>query len=421
MLTIMFSLGQIIGFVAVLVFFTQILQYRLKVWQAAVIVVVTAIPAAIRVNIEPGGLVLVLAIGGTLVSYAAIMLMYKGKWWHKLLTISYFTAVMFLSEALVLHFFGSILNYAEFEYISVEGITMSVLASIVIILLGSLSVFIWRAISIRKFRLYYVLFFIFPISQVATIQGYQHRELAALWLSGILISMIANLILLVYIVSLEKKTAVEEELRETRHAMELEQSHYRGAEQRREELSKIRHDFNNQLAVIGRLVRSGEQGTAQEMITALSKDIIETDENLYCNTPVINAVLAEKAQDCEEAGINMDVDLELPAALTIEPIHLCSIYGNLLDNAINACKKAARTDAPTIQLKSMVDGSYLFIKVTNPADEPNKKQEPGRGYGTRILSDFAVKYKGDYRTEHKDGVFSAVVSLLAVGEPEAVK
>jgi hypothetical protein len=74
--------------------------------------------------------------------------------------------------------------------------------------------------------------------------------------------------------------------------------------------------------------------------------------------------------------------------------------------------------------KSADDGAFLdenstiFVKKEplETSGEPPKKTIQGRGYGSRILSDFAARYNGDYRTEYKDGIYTAVVSLLAVGE-----
>jgi two-component sensor histidine kinase len=68
---------------------------------------------------------------------------------------------------------------------------------------------------------------------------------------------------------------------------------------------------------------------------------------------------------------------------------------------------------PAIQLSSLTDGDYLFIKAVNPSFEP-KKPEPGRGYGMRILSELAEQYGGAFFSEYQSGVFTAVVSLLAV-------
>ncbi|MCL2501102.1 MAG: ATP-binding protein, partial [Defluviitaleaceae bacterium] len=126
------------------------------------------------------------------------------------------------------------------------------------------------------------------------------------------------------------------------------------------------------------------------------------------------AIITEKALICAQSGINLCVDLDIPDRLSVEKIHLCSIFGNLLDNAINACKLTDSAEQPIINLRSTVDGDYLFIKSTNPSSKPPKKRMPGRGYGSRILTDLAARYKGEYRGEYNDGVFTAVVLLLAL-------
>jgi len=239
-------------------------------------------------------------------------------------------------------------------------------------------------------------------------------EIDLLAVAGTMIMVIGNIAILQILITTSKKKEAEDELKKTRHAMELEQSHYRETEKRREELIKIRHDFNNQLSVISRLIRTGEENLAQDMISTLSKEIIETKENPYCNIPVINAILTDKAKTCKELGIMFAVNLELPQSLSVEQMHLCSVFSNLLDNAINACKNQKSTNTPTIQLNSMVDGDYLFIKLTNPSNEPHKKPMAGRGYGSQILLDLSARYGGSYRGEYNAGVFTAVVTLLTV-------
>lgn len=72
----------------------------------------------------------------------------------------------------------------------------------------------------------------------------------------------ATIALLHYVVSLENKAALEEELRDTRHRMALEQAHYKAVEVRQEELARIRHDFNNQLAAISLLIGTDGEGDA---------------------------------------------------------------------------------------------------------------------------------------------------------------
>lgn len=233
----------------------------------------------------------------------------------------------------------------------------------------------------------------------------------SLWVLGVIAGLGAEIALLGYTISQEKKAALEEELGKVRHMMELEQAHYKGVEERQEEMARIRHDFNNQLATIGQLIRHGESSDAQHMIRLLADGISSTRENTYCAIPVINAVLTEKSKACEEAGIKLEVQLDIPKELPVEPLHLCSILGNLLDNAVHGAKTSDALD-PTIWLSSKMEGDYLFIKVANPSKKPLDKRTEGHGYGTRILRDLTTRYNGEYWGIFENDCYYATVSIL---------
>jgi len=288
------------------------------------------------------------------------------------------------------------------------------LLNIVLILISvtAVGIILWRVVSTRRVPIFICLFLILPAGQLFMLYSFSFDEWSVYWLLGLIFGFAANVLLLIYTISQEKKIAAEEELRETRHRIELEKSHYEAVDERREELDKIRKDFNKKLETVAGFARSGEDEKARESISALTEKINRTKENPYCVIPVINAVLTEKENNCAAAGIELSVDLNLPNALAVEPMHLCSIFSNILDNAISACMKTQRADKPVIRLSTLTDGDYLFIKALNPSAEP-KKPAPGRGYGTQILQELAKQYDGDFQSNYRDGMFTAMVSLLA--------
>ena len=284
------------------------------------------------------------------------------------------------------------------------------------ILAGAFSVFVWRTIAARRLRPAFLLFLLLPGSQLIMLYSFTYDTQTIYWLISMFFGLGANFALLAYTVSQESKTALEEEIRETRHLLELEQAHYAQVEERREELAKIRSDFNARLGTAAALVRTGKDDAAGNMITALSEKINNTKENPYCNIPVVNAILTQKAQECAAANIRLSIDLHFPAALDIAPMHLCSIFGNLMDNAITACKNIDNGTSPAIRLSSLAHGDYLFIKTVNTSPQPAKNPKTGRGYGSRILEDIAAIYSGGCQAGYNNGCFTAVVSLLAVPE-----
>jgi len=283
---------------------------------------------------------------------------------------------------------------------------------LITVILTAAGVIVWRLISARHVPISMYLFFILPIGQFLMLYSISFDRWSVSWLVGVLFSLAANALLLIFTISQEKNTAAVEELEEIQHRINLEKSHYEAAQQRMEELEMIRKDFNEKLETVASLTRTGENKAARENIAALAEKINRTKENPYCNVPVINAVLTEKENDCEAAGVTLSIDLKLPEKLAVEPMHLCSIFSNILDNAITACRKITGSDKPIIRLSSVVDGDYLVIKAVNPSEAP-EKAAPGRGYGTRILKGLAAIYDGDFMSDFRDGEYSVLLSLIA--------
>jgi len=295
-----------------------------------------------------------------------------------------------------------------------SAITVLLNTVLILVFLVAAGIIVWRVVSARRVPISMYLFFILPVGQFLMLYSMSYERWTVFWLMGVLLSFAANALLLGFTISQEKNAAALEELQETRHRIELEKSHYEDVQRRMEELEAIREDFSAKLESVANLTRSGEDETARENIAVLAEKINSTKENPYCDVPVINAVLTEKEKDCAASGIILSINLDLPDTLTVEPMSLCSIFSNILDNAITACRKIKNLDKPVIRLSSLTDGDYLVIKSVNPSDTP-RKPEPGYGYGTRILKELAARYDGDYMSEYKSGDFTVLISLVAAG------
>lgn len=298
------------------------------------------------------------------------------------------------------------------------SVIISILMAALVLLLTAVGGFILqRMIFKRQFPLFMLLFLVLPVGQISMLYSFRFETWSVYWLSGLVLNMLADVLLLGYTISQEKKIAAEEELKEVEHRIALEKSHYDAVQKRRDQLETIRLDFHNRLDLVMKMEAS-KDASARDMIAAMSDQINRTRENIYCSIPVVNAILTEKEEACLQAEIGLQASLDLPELPWIEQMHLCSIFGNLLDNAITACKQVEKKEPPTIQLSSMVTGDYLFIKVTNPSRKPRRKPAAGRGYGFRILSDLAERYGGSFQSHYSNGIFTAVVSLLAVENME---
>ena len=298
-----------------------------------------------------------------------------------------------------------------------EKVMIVLSIALVALIATTIWVILWRLAQKKSFPFLILLFLILPVGQLFMLYSFKFETWTVFWLAGVVLNLLADLLLLIYTISQERKTEAEEELKEAQHRMEMERAHYEAVSERREKLSEIRLDFNNRLETVARLVDEGKDGAAREMVAALAAQINKTSASPFCGIPVVNAVLAEKEKACEEASIGLSVELNIPDELAVSPMHLCSIFSNILDNAIAASRGLQEKSKPIIRLSSLVDGDYLFIKATNPSEKPKSKPAPGRGYGLRILAELARRYGGGFQSDYSDGIFTAVISLMAAGPP----
>lgn len=112
--------------------------------------------------------------------------------------------------------------------------------------------------------------------------------------------------------------------------------------------------------------------------------------------------------------------MEFPRHTNIRSADLTAILGNLLDNALEAAKKA-RGDQRFIRLTVRRIYNMLVIKVENGCEAPpvakqgeliTSKTEGGlHGWGLKSVRAAAEKYDGIVETMYEDHVFRAVVTL----------
>ena len=271
---------------------------------------------------------------------------------------------------------------------------------------------VWRKwVSGKVYNLKICLIFaIFPLSQIImlcniNLKIYREMTPGGMWsIIGILIGITADVLLLVMLLRQQRMQEMSIQLKEIEKAWEVEQNHYRDIEMRREELAKVRHDLSEQFMVIQQLIHKSDNEKAEEMLNTLIEYVASTKEYVYCADSVINAIMGEYERVCRQNEIRLIHHLEIMQPLMINPVAICSIFSNLLRNAIAASKEVEK-DA-FVEIKAAVKGDYIHIRVENSfSDKYAKNKKKRKGYGLEILRSLADKYHGQMETEIKGDKF----------------
>jgi len=160
-----------------------------------------------------------------------------------------------------------------------------------------------------------------------------------------------------------------------------------------EQASKLRHDMRNQIQTIYGLLERGEESLAREHLDGLSALLPEQER--LCENRIADTILSEKRKLCEQAGIQSEFSCSVPAGLPFGSVTLCSLFSNLLDNAIAACALAKE---PWIRIKAGMQREYFIVRCENslPPAAEKKARTPlsEHGWGLDILRDLAVRFDG---------------------------
>lgn len=185
-------------------------------------------------------------------------------------------------------------------------------------------------------------------------------------------------------------------------------------EEKTEEMNKLNHDLNNhKLTMLHLLKEKGKEAADQYLDDLLP----ESSTYVYTKNEVLNYILNEKMDLAESLGIDVKCFIEGGIENEISDVDLSVLFGNLLDNAINAAKEAEKK---FIDIKIKKDDYKMVISIINSytnLDFRNEKyysttKGKGHGYGLSNIKQIVEKYNGHDYIEHDDKVFKHICIFL---------
>lgn len=342
---------------------------------------------------------------------------FKSIWWKKILAFLLYVVNAHLTEGIVFPIFELAGIHYNGDFSSLEVFLLQTSTCMLMLAFSAILVAVWNFIEKqRKIPSGTWVFLLFPLSQLLMVWNaaksfWLNESLAIPIIGGCLIGFFADILLFYVLMNYGEKEELKKQIQELSYMRALEEQHYQELQSRHEQMARIRHDYKNQMIASLHLIETNDREQAKILLEQIRDGIAQTETKIYCEHPVVNAVLSEKAIQCENAGIVLDVQLTLPKQLTIQPVHLCSLFSNLLDNAINATQKCSEKNR-VIVVKAALHGDYLNMKVENPVNESkNFEKTERKRYGKEIIHDIVKQYHGSFQTEQKQNRYTAIVTL----------
>ncbi|AWB42980.1 hypothetical protein DCC85_01195 [Paenibacillus sp. CAA11] len=193
---------------------------------------------------------------------------------------------------------------------------------------------------------------------------------------------------------------------------------------REEEMRRFQHDFKNILLGLRSQLKSGNETTSMKQLDALLGTINETSECCNTGSIIIDSIINYKQRVARELNIPVHLDIQIPPSLQLDSIAMSIILGNILDNAIDACRKISGSK-PYINIYIHYMNDSLFIKVVNPYTHKiiknhkglfisNKQDKSRHGLGLNNIKKVVEDLQGLWDISYENQIFQIEIVLFQI-------
>ena len=155
-----------------------------------------------------------------------------------------------------------------------------------------------------------------------------------------------------------------------------------------------------------------------DYLDALEKELDHVDTLVKSGNMMVDAILNSKLTLARRQGISINCKVRVPEKISVEDVDLCVILGNLMDNALEACRLIEERER-FLRIYMTVNKSQLYLSIQNSAraepdfDERNyiTKKRGNHGLGMKRVQAAVEKYHGYLNLANEPGIFAAEVTM----------
>ena len=139
-------------------------------------------------------------------------------------------------------------------------------------------------------------------------------------------------------------------------------------------MRRMRHDIANHLYTIQALLDNGDTKHAAEYAKEILPRHTFHSSLGSCENPVVDAFLYSRMSKLKAAGISAEADVRLPAETSISNADMIIAFGNMLDNAEDACR-ALPEGKRYIRIQADIKNGCCTLRMENSvAEQPRLKK-----------------------------------------------
>lgn len=218
---------------------------------------------------------------------------------------------------------------------------------------------------------------------------------------------------------LRERSMLEERTRQMEAINDLQKTQYNLILKNIEETRIARHDLHQHLNLIQAYIDNGDQEALRSYLDAYKRTLPTNTTQVYCKNYLIDILVRYYADQAKQSNIDFYTSLNLPAELSVSEPDACVIFGNLIENALEACQRKNSGEKFIRICGKLIGEGAISITIDNScAEEPlqrggeyHSSKRNDTGIGLISVKNIVEKYNGVTEFKYENGVFFTSVLL----------
>ncbi len=212
--------------------------------------------------------------------------------------------------------------------------------------------------------------------------------------------------------ALFKKSSMRKELEMVQLLWHQQKDQYRISRETIDLINHKCHDLKHQVQAL-RAIRDDKE--RDQYLKEVENSVQIYNAIVHTGNEILDTLLTEKSLLCEKNGIHINCVADGTLLSFMDPVDLYTLFGNALDNAIEAVRKIGPEEERVVDIMIYERQKFIVIQIVNPVWNEvkfvdgipltTKARNGYHGFGMKSMKHTAEKYDGFLSAEVKNRCF----------------
>lgn len=232
----------------------------------------------------------------------------------------------------------------------------------------------------------------------------------------LILGILIQIILLIHMI--KSRDLHKENERLARQYLENQTRYYEYLVQREEDTRKFRHDIRNHISMLNMLFQENKIDECKDYLQDLTAHYENIHSAISVNNCIADAILNKYYYEAQNHDIGLTVTGHFPVECNLPAYDICTIFSNLLENALKA---VIDCDGKDISVGCRYTDTEILLSIENDSDyveldangmpHTSKNDVSQHGFGLKNVQQCVRQNNGHMSIQTNEKRFKVILSL----------